>query len=47
VGLRGWGTRGVFPFFFFHGDLTRIFSQENILKKSMLFFGDIFKTKQN
>jgi hypothetical protein len=45
VGLGGWGKRGGIPFFSHcfpfprYGDLTRIFSQENILKKSMSFFG--------
>jgi hypothetical protein len=45
VGLGGWGKRGVFPFSPLcfplpkYGDLTRIFSEENIFKKSMSFFG--------
>jgi hypothetical protein len=45
VGLGGWGKKGghslFLPFFSFlvNGDLSRIFSQENIFQKPMSFFG--------
>jgi hypothetical protein len=47
LGGVGWlgKKRGAFPFspffsFLINGDLSRIFSQENIFQKPMSFFGD-------